>query len=113
MENLIQQAHQGFDAAELVMQRRYDLLDPSGEVIMPQFWEAIIEPGWDITLKTWPEPEPPPEPVPPPLDDSILTLDDILNPKHGKDKPKGVYSYLSRSDMIHRRSQLTRRYRWR
>jgi hypothetical protein len=91
MEHLIQQAHQGFDAAELVTQRRYDLLGPSGEVIMPHVWEAIIEPGWDITLKPWPEPEPPPEPIPPPLDDSILTLDDILNPKK-KNKSKGIHS---------------------
>jgi hypothetical protein len=91
MENMIVQAHQGFDAAELVMQRRYDLLGPSGEVIMPHVWDAIVEPGWDITLKPWPAPEPEPEP-PPPLDDTILTLDDILNPKKSsKDKPKGTF----------------------
>jgi hypothetical protein len=86
MENMIVQAHQGFDAVELVMQRRYDLLGPSGEVIMPHVWDAIVEPGWDITLKPWPAPEPEPEP-PPPLDDTILTLDDILNPKKGSKKP--------------------------
>lgn len=117
MEHLIQQAHQGFDAAELVSQRRYDLLGPSGDVIMPHVWEAIIEPGWDITLKPWPEPEPPPPPPPEPvlstLDDSILTLDDILNPPK-KDKSKGMHYCLSRS---HDTSQypllIPRRYRWR
>jgi hypothetical protein len=38
METMIVQAHQGFGAAELLMQRRYDLLGPSGEVIMPRAW---------------------------------------------------------------------------
>jgi hypothetical protein len=56
----------------------------------------MVEPGWDITLKPWPTPEPPePEPPPPPepemLDENILTLDDILNPKkNAKDKSKGT-----------------------
>ena len=84
MEQMIHQAHHGFDAEGLVLQRRYDLLGPSGEVIMPHVWEAIVEPGWDITLKPWPEPEPPPEPTAPPMDDTILTLDDILDPKRSK-----------------------------
>lgn len=95
MENMIVQAHQGFDAADLVQQRRYDLIGPSGEVIMPQVWDNMVEPGWDITLKPWPAPEPEPEPPAPPeveiLDENVLTLDDILNPKkNSKDKSKGT-----------------------
>ena len=94
MENMIVQAHQGFDAADLVQQRRYDLIGPSGEVIMPQVWDIMVEPGFDITLKPWPAPEPS-EPEPPPplemelLDENILTLDDILNPKKGVKMPTG------------------------
>lgn len=92
---MIVQAHQGFDAADLVQQRRYDLIGPSGEVIMPQVWDTMVEPGWDITLKPWPAPEPEPEPPAPPeveiLDENVLTLDDILNPKkNSKDKSKGT-----------------------
>ena len=56
------------------MQRRYDPLGLSDEVIMPHVWDEIVEPSWDITLKSWPSLEPEPEP-PPPLDDTILTLD--------------------------------------
>ena len=94
MEAMIIQAHQGFDAAELVQQRRYDLIGPSGEVIMSQVWDIMVEPGFDITLKPWPTPEPPePEPPPPPdpemLDENILTLDDILNPKKRAKMPAG------------------------
>jgi hypothetical protein len=94
MENMIVQAHQGFDAAELVQQRRYDLIGPTGEVIMPQVWDIMVEPGFDITLKPWPtpepaEPEPPPPPEPEMLDENILTLDDILNPKKGAKMPTG------------------------
>lgn len=85
---MIVQAHQGFDAVELVMQRRYDLLGPSGEVIMAHVWDAIVEPGWDIILKPWPTPEPEANP-PPPLDDNVLHLDDILNPNKGSKKPTG------------------------
>jgi hypothetical protein len=91
MENMIVQAHQGFDAAELVQQRRYDLIGPSGEVIMPQLWDSTVEPGLDITLKPWPTLEEAyPEPPPPELevvDEYILTLDDIVNPKKHTGKP--------------------------
>lgn len=85
---MIVQAHQGFDAAELVMQRRDDLLGPSGEVIMPHVWDAIVEPGWGITPKGRPKPELEPEP-PSPIDDAIFTLDDILNLKKGSEKATG------------------------
>ena len=110
MEALIIQAHQGFDAAELVQQRRYDLIGPSGEVIMPQIWDCMVEPGFDITLKPWPTPEEPPcsEPSPPPeldvLDENIPTMDDILDAKKqskkltGKAKKKsggGLVSWMS------------------
>ncbi|KAF2640620.1 hypothetical protein P280DRAFT_469358 [Massarina eburnea CBS 473.64] len=59
----------------------YDLVSPHGEVILPQTWESVVRPGWDITMQMWPMPEPPrPPPVemssyafpssPPPLESS-------------------------------------------
>jgi hypothetical protein len=91
MEWMIEKAHEGFDAAELVLQR---------EVILPNVWDAIIEPGWDVTLKPWPAPESQPEAIPP-LDDTILFLDDILNEQkiaNGKSKGMSIL-YLANSQV--------------
>ena len=39
----------------------YDLLSPDGEIIMRSVWEALIQPGWIITMHMWPLSEPPTE----------------------------------------------------
>lgn len=44
----------------------YDLIGPNGEIILPQVWETMIEPDWNITMMMWPVPEKPPMPGPPP-----------------------------------------------
>ncbi|KAI9858375.1 MAG: hypothetical protein M1813_007479 [Trichoglossum hirsutum] len=45
----------------------YDLVGPSGEIILPQVWEEIVEPDWSVTMHMWPTAEqPPPQPPPPP-----------------------------------------------
>ena len=87
MEDLINQAFAHVEnLSEHVRHGSYDLLGPDDEIIMPQYWESMVEPDMHITMKLWPLPEPPknedPEPVPPPGDDGILNmnLDDILNP---------------------------------
>jgi len=36
----------------------YDLIGPNGEIILPQMWETMIEPDWQITMHMWPMPEP-------------------------------------------------------
>lgn len=41
-----------------VAEGHYDLVGPKGEIIPPQFWAAMIEPGWMITMHMWPTPEP-------------------------------------------------------
>jgi hypothetical protein len=38
----------------LVQEGRYDLLGPDGEIILPQVWEAWVQPGWSITMQMWP-----------------------------------------------------------
>lgn len=35
----------------------YDLLGPSGEIILPQVWESLVEPHWAVTMHMWPMPE--------------------------------------------------------
>jgi hypothetical protein len=100
MESLINQAFQHVEViGEHVQHGHYDLVGPTGEIILPALWEAIIEPDWVITMHMWPMPEkkeeeepPPPPPMMPPLDGlgEMLSMDEILNGvKKGKGKPKG------------------------
>ncbi|KAL8833627.1 MAG: hypothetical protein Q9176_007895 [Flavoplaca citrina] len=49
----------------LVSESHYDLMDPSGNIILPVVWEDVIEPGWTISMHMWPiEESPGPAPVP-------------------------------------------------
>ena len=68
MEELIKEAFLGFEIiGHRVIDGHYDLHGPDGEIILPQVWESVIEPGRYITMHMWPMPEaPPPEPTPPP-----------------------------------------------
>lgn len=61
MEDLICQAFIHVDViGPHVKEGHYDLIDPSGYIILPQAWDMTIEPGWTITQKLWPLPENPP-----------------------------------------------------
>ncbi|THY58157.1 hypothetical protein D6C97_04510 [Aureobasidium pullulans] len=35
----------------------YHLLGPNNEIILPQVWEVVVQPGWDIKMELWPLPE--------------------------------------------------------
>ena len=60
MEELIKQAFLHVDViGPHVMEGHYDLIGPDGEIILPQVWEALIEPGWSISMLMWPLPEQP------------------------------------------------------
>ncbi|KAK7191008.1 uncharacterized protein CC84DRAFT_657054 [Paraphaeosphaeria sporulosa] len=65
MEELIKQA---FLHVEIigphVHERHYDLVDPDGEIILPQVWKSIIQSGWAVIMRMWPVSEPPPPPPP-------------------------------------------------
>ncbi|KAI0516977.1 hypothetical protein F5B22DRAFT_605733 [Xylaria bambusicola] len=54
-------------AAE-VQAGHYDLVDPDGSIILPQTWDQIIQPGWNIQMQMWPMVPGPAQPaaVPPP-----------------------------------------------
>jgi hypothetical protein len=55
MEDLIIQLFMYNDSIEpYVSKGQYDLVGPEGEVILPQVWEKVIEPGWTITMQMWP-----------------------------------------------------------
>ncbi|KAI2463556.1 hypothetical protein F4781DRAFT_416305 [Annulohypoxylon bovei var. microspora] len=55
MEELIKQAFIHVDViGPHVRAGHYDLIGPSGEIILPQAWARVIEPDWAITMHMWP-----------------------------------------------------------
>lgn len=51
---------------QMVADGNYDLIGPSGEIILPQIWETVLEPDWTVTMHMWPIKEVPSEKPPPP-----------------------------------------------
>ncbi|KAK4695525.1 hypothetical protein P7C71_g2243, partial [Lecanoromycetidae sp. Uapishka_2] len=49
---------QAFDPIEFlgphVNDGHYDILDPKGRVILPSVWDAVVEPGWQVSMHMWP-----------------------------------------------------------
>lgn len=59
MEGLIKQAFLHVDLiGQHVQEGHYDLCGPDGEIILPQVWETMIQPDWEISMHMWPMPEP-------------------------------------------------------
>lgn len=55
MEELIKQAFLHVDViGPHVQQGHYDLLGPDQQIILPQVWDKVIEPDWNITMVMWP-----------------------------------------------------------
>ena len=60
MGDLIKQCFLHVDViGQHVKEGQYDLVGPDGTIILPQLWETMIRPGWEITMSMWPLPEPP------------------------------------------------------
>lgn len=58
MEELIKKAFLHVDiVGPHVQEGHYDLIGPWGEIILPQAWEAVVEPDMAITMHMWPMPE--------------------------------------------------------
>ena len=56
MEFLIKEAFKYVDGlGQRVDMGHYDLLGPQGDIILPAVWEAIVEPGWTVTMHMWPD----------------------------------------------------------
>lgn len=36
------------------MDGHYDIIGPDGEIILPQIWERLVQPGWSVTMTMWP-----------------------------------------------------------
>jgi hypothetical protein len=60
MERLIRQAFIHVDIiGSHVQEGHYDLIGPDGEIILPQVWDNIIKPDWEVSMHMWPLPETP------------------------------------------------------
>ncbi|PYI18686.1 hypothetical protein BO99DRAFT_443732 [Aspergillus violaceofuscus CBS 115571] len=64
MESLIRLALLHDVLGSRVTEGHYDLVGPDQKIILPQDWDTVIEPGWDITMRVWPVPEEPVTPLP-------------------------------------------------
>ncbi|KAF7906973.1 uncharacterized protein EAF01_004560 [Botrytis porri] len=42
-----------------VSEGHYDIMNPAGEVILPQLWQDHVQPGWEISMSMWPISGPP------------------------------------------------------
>lgn len=122
MEELIKQVFLHLDIiGPEVLAGHYDLIGPSGETILPQLWEKVIEPGWAITMHMWPMKKPPgpmkklppmdgpsprpegnqpssmslqspPRPPPPPPAPHVVNIE-----KPHKEKKSSIGSFMSKS----------------
>lgn len=55
MEELIKQAFLHVDViGPQVQVGYYDLVGPNGEIILPQVWDKVVEPDWQVTMHMWP-----------------------------------------------------------
>ncbi|KAK2741466.1 hypothetical protein FQN57_005599 [Myotisia sp. PD_48] len=54
MESLIQQAFLHVETiGQHVMDGHYHLFGPNGEIILPQVWETVVEPDWQVSMQLW------------------------------------------------------------
>lgn len=77
MESLIKQAFLHVDViGQHVQEGHYDLMGPDGEIILPQVWDTMIKPDWEVSMHMWPIPETPKkEKKEKPEDEMIVPLD--------------------------------------
>ncbi|KAI2618551.1 hypothetical protein GGS26DRAFT_584906 [Hypomontagnella submonticulosa] len=112
IEELIKQAFLHVDViGPHVQQGHYDLIGPSGEIILPQMWDKVVEPDWSVTMHMWPmdrKPQranfPAPPPLPPPIesesdDEKMFSLRSYLGNKMKRLRKR--VTHKSDSDSIH------------
>jgi hypothetical protein len=82
MESLIKQAFLHVDViGQHVQEGHYDLMGPDGEIILPQVWDTMIKPDWEVSMHMWPIPETPKkEKKPKREEEMVMHLDQNGNP---------------------------------
>lgn len=62
MESLIKQSFLHVDViGPHVQEGHYDLMGPDGTIVLPQLWDTMVRPDWEVTMYMWPMPEPLPK----------------------------------------------------
>jgi hypothetical protein len=58
MKTLVNQAFLHVDIiGRHVLDGHYDLVGPSGEIVLPLAWEHLVKPGWHVSMVMWPMPD--------------------------------------------------------
>ncbi|ESZ94254.1 hypothetical protein SBOR_5388 [Sclerotinia borealis F-4128] len=71
-----------------VNEGHYDIMNPAGEVILPQLWEDHVQPGWEISMSMWPISGPKPRfPQPAPNAPVHVIVDRLPGPPFGPPPP--------------------------
>jgi hypothetical protein len=58
MEKCIQESCGAGPMDSHIQNGYYELVGPDDSVILPTAWEELVEPGWTVTMRTLPMPEP-------------------------------------------------------
>ena len=54
MENLIKSSFCHVESMNSkVFRGNYDIVSPTGEIILPEIWGAVVRPGWVVELRLW------------------------------------------------------------
>ncbi len=54
MESLIRRSFSHVESMNSkIVRGSYDILGPTGEIILPEIWDAVIKPGWIVELRFW------------------------------------------------------------
>ena len=54
MESLIKRSFSHVESMESkIFKGRYDILSPTGEIILPEIWDSVVKPGWVVELRFW------------------------------------------------------------
>lgn len=54
MESLIKRSFSHIEYLNTqVFKGSYDILSPTGEIILPEIWDFVVKPGWVVDLHFW------------------------------------------------------------
>lgn len=54
MENLIRRSFSHIESLNSkIFRGSYDILSPTGEIVLPEIWDTVIKPGWVVELRFW------------------------------------------------------------